>query len=45
MDNLLAHKDKLLVSVDAYAGVELLATTLADQHMANGLSNYVLVMH
>ena len=36
---------KLLVSVDAVVGVELLATTHADKHMANVLPNYVLVMH
>ena len=36
---------KLLVSVDAVVGLELLATTLADKHMANVLPNYVLVMH
>ena len=34
------HKEKLLVSGDANDVVELLATTLADKHIAN-----VLVMH
>ena len=34
---------KLIVSVDAVVGVELLATTLADKHMATVLPNYVLV--
>ena len=29
---------KLLVSVDAIVGLERLATTLADKHMANALS-------
>ena len=33
------------MSVDANVGLELLATTLADKHMANVLPNYVLVMH
>ena len=33
------------MSMDANVGVELLATTLADKHMANTLPNYVLVMH
>ena len=33
----------LLVSVDAVAGLELLATTLADKHMATMLPNCVLV--
>ena len=33
------------MSVDANAGLEILATTLADKHMANVLPNYVLVMH
>ena len=33
------------MSVDANVGVELLATTLADKHMANVLPNYMLVMH
>ena len=31
--------------MDAYVGVDLLATTLADEHMANVLPNYVLLMH
>ena len=34
---------KLLVSVDAVVGLELLATTLADKHMATVLPNCVLV--
>ena len=34
---------KLLVSVDAFVGLELLATTFADKHMATVLPNYVLV--
>ena len=34
---------KLIVSVDAIVGLELLATTLADKHMANVLPNLVLV--
>ena len=34
---------KLLLSVDAVVGLELLATTLADKHMATVLPNYVLV--
>ena len=34
---------KLLVSVDAVVGLELLATTFADKHMATVLPNYVLV--
>ena len=34
---------KLLVSVEAVVGLELLAITLADKHMANVLPNYVLV--
>ena len=33
----------LLVSVDAVVGLELLATTFADKHMATVLPNYVLV--
>ena len=33
------------MSVVASVGVELLATTLADKHMANVLPYYVLVMH
>ncbi len=32
------------MSVDANVCVELLATTLADKHMANVLPNYLLVM-
>ena len=35
----------LLVSVDAVVGLELLATTLADKHMATVLPNCVLVRH
>ena len=34
---------KLLVTVDAVVGLELLATTLADKHMATVLPNFVLV--
>ena len=34
---------KLLVSVDAVVGLELLATTLADKHMATLLPNCLLV--
>ena len=34
---------KLLVSVDAVVDLELLATTLADKHMATGLPKFVLV--
>ena len=34
---------KLLVSVDAVVGLELLATTLADKHMATVLPNCLLV--
>ena len=34
---------KLLVSVDAVVGLELLATTLADKHIATVLRNCVLV--
>ena len=33
------------MSVDAYVGMELLITTLAEKHMANVVPNYVLVMH
>ena len=33
---------KLIVSVDAVVGVEILATTLAGQHIANVLANFVL---
>ena len=36
---------KLIVSVDAVVGVELLATTLAGKHMATVLQNFVLAMH
>ena len=36
---------KLLVSVDAVVGLELLATTLADKHMATVLPNFVLASH
>ena len=36
-------KHKLLVTVDAVVGLELLATTLADKHMATVLPNFVLV--
>ena len=39
------HEEKLLVSVDASVDVELLATALADKHMANVLPNHVLVIH
>ena len=35
-------KHKLIVSVDAVVGVELLATTLAGNHMATVLPNVVL---
>ena len=34
---------KLLVSVDAVVGIELLATNHADRHMGTVLTNYVLV--
>ena len=34
---------KLIVSVDAVVGVELLATTLTGKHMATVLPNFVLV--
>ena len=34
---------KLLVSVDAFVDLELLATTLADKHIATVLQNFVLV--
>ena len=37
--------EKLLVSVGATVGVELLATTHADKHMANMLPNLLLVIH
>ena len=36
---------KLIVSVDAVVGVELLATTLAGKHMAAVLPNFVLARH
>ena len=36
---------KLIVSVDAVVGVELLATTLAGKDMANVLPNFVLARH
>ena len=36
---------KLIVSVDAVVGVELLATTLAGKHMATVLPNFVLARH
>ena len=36
--------EKLLVSVGANVGVELLATTHADKHIANVLTNLLLVM-
>ena len=35
----------LLVSVDDVVGLELLATTLADKHIATVLPNVVLAMH
>ena len=38
-------KHKLIVSVDAVVGVELLATTLAGKHMATVLPNIVLARH
>ena len=34
---------KLIASVDAVVGVELLATTLAGKHMATVLPNFVLL--
>ena len=34
---------RLLLCVDAVAGLELLATSLADKHMATMLPNYVLL--
>ena len=34
---------KLLASIDSVVGVELLATTLVDKHMATVLANFVLV--
>ena len=36
---------KLLLSVDAVVGLELLAKTLADKHMATVLPNCVLAKH
>ena len=36
---------KLIVSVDAAVGVELLATTLASKHIATMLKNFVLARH
>ena len=36
---------KLIESVDAVVGVELLATTLAGKHMATMLPNFVLARH
>ena len=36
---------KLIVSVDAVVGVELLATTLAGKHNGAVLSNFVLAKH
>ena len=36
---------KLIVSVDAVVGVELLATTVAGQHIATVLTNFVLARH
>ena len=36
---------KLLKSVDAAVGLELLATTLADKHTVTVLPNFVLVRH
>ena len=36
--------EKLLVSVGATVGVEILATTHADKHIANLLTNFLLVM-
>ena len=32
-------------SIDAVVGLELLAKTIADKHMASVLPNYVLVRH
>ena len=37
--------NKLMVSVDAVVGVELLATTLAGKHNATVLPNFVLARH
>ena len=36
---------KLIMSVDAVVGVELLATTLAGKHLATVLPNFVLASH
>ena len=36
---------KLIVSVDAVVGVELLATTLASKHMDTVMPDFVLAMH
>ena len=36
---------KLIVSVDAVVGLEVLATTLACKHMATVLPSFVLVRH
>ena len=36
---------KLIVSVDAVVGVELLAPTLAGKHKATVLPNFVLARH
>ena len=36
---------KLIVSVDAVVGVELLATNLAGKHIANVLPNFLLARH
>ena len=38
-------RHKLIVSLYAVVGVELLATTLADKHIATVLSNFVLARH
>ena len=43
MGRLTTHK--LIVSVDAVVGVELLATTLAGKNMATVLPNFVLARH
>ena len=36
---------KLIVSVDAVVGIELLATTLEGKHIATVLPNFVLAKH
>ena len=36
---------KLIVSVDAVVGIDLLATTLAGKHIATVLPNFVLARH